>query len=232
MQALQENLAVVLVQQESKGHRMKKLALILLIFFFASAQSMKFTEFRFGTFNPVGTKAGFYGTVSTGKMFDANLGYNVEVGYFGKRYTGRTKIGNVGTNNSSGYTYREDFTTSTTMIPIILKFNYVSELNSKLLYKWDIGLGYAFFWDSYENPTDNIVDETRFFSGFLFQAGADIGLQISAKGSIYAGLFYNNSTVTGNNDVKAGLPVYDEIDLSGLGLRLTIRLDGVGFDLF
>jgi hypothetical protein len=204
---------------------MKKLFLIAIIAFTTFGQ-LKFTEFKLGRLNPKDTKSGFYGTVSAGSMFDANLGYALEVGYFGKRYVSERAVGTDSTYSSQIVTKQIELTTSTTLIPVMFKFNYVKELGTTFLFKSDIGIGYNFFWDSYDNKIDKKSD-TRFFSGFNWQFGADVGMQISSKGSVFAGLFYNSGTVTNSDEIK-GLPVYDEIDLSGLGFRFTIRIDGLG----
>jgi len=204
---------------------MKKLILLSIMLMSAFGQ-LKFSEFKFGKLNPEGTKSGFWGTFSSGKMFDANLGYNIELGYFGKRFTEEETVGTKSTQNSDIVTKKVTLTTSTTMIPVLFKFNYVKEIGTSALFKSDLGIGYSFFWDSYDNK-ENSISDTRFFSGFTWQVGADVGLQISSKGSVFAGLFYNGGTVTNGDEIN-NVPVYDEIDMKGLGFRLTIRVDGLG----
>lgn len=204
---------------------MKKLFLIAILAFTMFGQ-LKFTEFKFGSLNPKDAKAGIYGSITAGSMFDANLGYAFELGLYSKTYT---KTSNTYIQTENGFTttgIATSFETSTTMLPLFLKFNYVKELGTTLLFKSDFGIGYAFLWNSYDDY-ENGTDGSNSFNGFQWQVGADIGLQISSKGSVYAGLYYNGGTVS-SKDKEARLPTINEVDMSGLGIRFSIRIDGLG----
>jgi len=202
---------------------MRLLLSLFVVCGFLSAQ-LKFTEFRLGTYSPKDSKAGFYGTLSAGNMLDANLGYNLEFGYFGKRQSRTDEyidpVDQITTITTS-------YTESITMIPLLVKFNFVRDIGT-FLFKTDLGIGYAFFWESSEDFANDVTD-SRHFNGFMWQLGADAGLQISETGSIYGGFFYTGAALTGNSRKLFGnLPAIDEKNMSGLGFRLTIRVDGMG----
>ncbi|MCB0279736.1 MAG: outer membrane beta-barrel protein [Calditrichaeota bacterium] len=201
--------------------------LIIFLFLagsFLAQKRLSFTEFRLGTLSPKDSEAGFYGTISSGQMLDANLAYNLELGYFGKRRSNTTSYkDSINQVTSVTTTYTE----SLTMIPVLAKFNFVKDIGN-LLFKADIGVGYAFLWESSEDFETSETD-SRHFNGFIWQFGADAGIQLSETGSVFAGLFYNGGTLTGNARKLFGrLPTVDEKNMSGLGFRLTIRVDGLG----
>lgn len=214
---------------------MKKLLLIITTAFGLMAQGgeyLDFSEFRIAGLNPESADAGLYISVSTGKMFDPNLAYQFEIGYYSETYRKQQRVYDEGQQATVVSTLFEE---STTYIPLLAKFNFVrgldmqDEANSTFLLKADLGIGFGFLWNSEQNFQPGLKnDDSRFFSGFIWQAGADIGMQISTTGSIYAGLFYNGGSPTGDHREVNGLPTFTEKDMSGLGYRLTIRLDGIG----
>ena len=198
--------------------------LLMTMMLFSQGEKLKFSEFRFGSLNPKDTDAGFYGSISSGSMFDANLGYNFEIGFFGKRYRKQTRVYVDSLQSTSVST---SLTQSTTMLPIMVKLNYIKDINSFLLIKFDLGLGYTLLWNNEEN-FETGTDKTRFFHGVTYQLGADAGIQISETGSIFGGVFWNGGSISGNHQEVNGLPTFDEKNMSGLGIRLTIRIDGLG----
>lgn len=187
---------------------------------------LKFSEFRIAGLNPESADAGLYISVSTGAMFDANLAYQFEVGYYSETYRKQQRVFDEDQQATIVSTLFEE---STTYIPLMAKFNYVNELTEKLLLKADLGIGYGLLWNSEQNFQPGLKNEdSRFFSGFIWQLGADVGLQISTTGSIYGGIFYNGGSPTGDHREVNGLPTFTEKDMSGLGYRLTVRIDGLG----
>lgn len=203
---------------------MKKLLISMIVLLSLFSQDLKFSEFKIATIAPGDIDQGLYIGLSTGALFDANLGYQVELGYFNKTFRDQKKVYNDTTKETDISTEIEE---SSTYIPLMLKFNYVKELGTTFLLKADLGIGYGLLWISDENFIKN-TSSSRFFSGFLWQLGADIGLQISSTGSIYGGFFYNGGAFTTETQEKAGLPSYTEKDMGGLGFRLTVRIDGLG----
>ena len=203
---------------------MKKLFVMMTILFGLFSQDLKFSELKVGSLAPADVDRGLYIGLSTGALFDANLGYQFELGYFNKSYRLQTKVYNEVTKETDITTKIEE---STTYLPLLFKINFVKELGTTFLFKGDVGIGYGLLWVNEENFVEK-ESSSRFFSGFLWQLGADIGLQISSTGSIYAGLFYNGGALSGETQEINGLPSYSEKDMSGLGFRLTVRIDGLG----
>lgn len=206
---------------------MKKITVLLILFVGLFAQDrLKFSEFRLAGLNPEDAEPGVYIALSSGALFDANLGYQLEVAYFSKTYRKQTRVFDEDDKTTVVSTLFEE---STTYIPVMAKFNYVKEFTDLFLFKADLGIGYGFLWNSEENFQPGYKNsDSRFFSGFMWQLGADIGLQISTTGSVYGGLFYNGGSLSGDYRELNGLPTFTEKDMSGVGYRITVRIDGLG----
>lgn len=204
----------------------KKLFVVVLLFGMSLAQDrLEYSEFRLGSLSPADADAGLYLSASSGKMFDANLGYNFEIGLYTSSYQKQERTPNP--NQNAGDIISIPFEQSTTYLPVLVKFNFVDELNERFLFKSDIGVGYGFLWNGETNYVTD-TDESYFFSGFIYQLGADVGMQISSTGSIYLGVMYNGGELKGDSREIAGLPTFNVKDMSGLGYRLTVRIDGLG----
>ena len=206
---------------------MKKIILFSVLFISMFSQ-LKFSEFRLGKLNPKGIDSGIFGSISTGAMFDANLGYNIELGLFSSKYSKELHYGTTVNGQTTATTTLTEFEQSATFMPLLLKFNYVKELGKVLLAKSDFGIGYGLLWNKIDKYGANEVHDTDFFSGFIWQAGADIGVQLSTKGSFFVGVYYNGGSFSGSKRLEENYPVYDEVNLNGLGFRATVRVDGLG----
>jgi len=84
-------------------------------------------------------------------------------------------------------------------------------------------LTYQFLFNTEHNFEENIK-EKRNYSGFGWMARAGIEYNIGSRSSLLIEAFYNSCKVKGNKEKKQGLPVWDEVDVSGLGFRAGVRL--------
>jgi hypothetical protein len=73
------------------------------------------------------------------------------------------------------------------------------------------------------------IDETRFYSGFAWQVGAGVSVPMSRNSDVFAEALYLGGTPSKDEGKELGLPVRTEVDMSGLMIRLGIRLYNFGF---
>jgi hypothetical protein len=89
-------------------------------------------------------------------------------------------------------------------------------------------VGYELMWVNEVNYVENI-DDTRFYSGFAWQVGAGASIPMSRNSDIFAEALYHGGTPSKDEGKEFDLPVRTEVDMSGLMIRLGIRLYNFGF---
>ncbi len=101
----------------------------------------------------------------------------------------------------------------------------VTQVGSNFDLRFTGGVGYELLWVN-ENNYDpaNLVDDLRFYSGFGWQVGAGVSLPMSRNSDLFAEALYHGGSPSKDKGTKAGLPVREEVDMSGLMIKLGIRL--------
>ncbi len=213
---------------------MKKLALILtaiLILTSAGFTKAPFTEFKIGFLNPEAAESGYIFGANFGRMIDESLSWSFELNYFQKSYRKVTKEEDVFIPGGSAVIKQLELEYKTRIIPIFLKLNYEHPIGprSPLYIRGSAGLGWEMAWneeDNYQNDTH----KTRFYHGFGWQANAGVGLEISSSANLFVDAFYNGSKVKRNQSKNdEGFPTWEELDISGLGIRLGVSIVGFGW---
>jgi hypothetical protein len=189
-----------------------------------------FTDFKIGLLMPSDAETGFIGGIGFGKMVDENIGAGLEISYYGKTFTKEEEVDNdPGTGGIPGTTtILTEIENSTTLIPIIFNIVLVTQAGPSFDLRFTAGVGYELMWVNEVNYKENI-DETRFYSGFAWQAGAGLSLPMSRNSDVFAEALYHGGTPSKDEGKEFGLPVRTEIDMSGLMFRLGIRLYNFGF---
>ena len=213
---------------------MKKILLMLLFsaFLFSALASAPYTEFKVGYMNPNAAKAGYLFGMNLGRMIDESLSWSFEANYFQKGYKKVTTIYEYSTASGTHPDIKQlelEFTTR--MIPVFAKLNYEHPLgiNSPLYLRASAGLGWEMVWNNEKNYVDG-VKKTRFYHGFGWQVSGGVSLAISSSANFFADIFYNNSTVKRNRTISAdGLPTWEELDISGMGLKFGVSIVGFGW---
>ena len=109
------------------------------------------------------------------------------------------------------------------MATITIKFP-VSYYNRGIFAFITGGLGWQMMWNTENNYVED-VKESRFYNGFGWNAGAGLMYQLGRRSALLVELGYNGCKVSRNRDKNpAGLPVWDEINISGFMIRGGIRL--------
>jgi len=80
----------------------------------------------------------------------------------------------------------------------------------------------------FNNETNYVTGEQtfRFFNGFGWGLGAGASLDLGEKSSIGIETYYRSAKMKANVDeTELGLPIYDELDMTGLGLQIGLFMN-------
>ena len=180
-------------------------------------------EIEGGALFPQDTETGTIIGLSVGRMADENLGWAFEAQYFWRTFTKEYTV-----SESGGATQQETIVTeienSTKMLPIMGKIIYLSQIAPSLDIRISGGIGYAFLWNTEANYVIGVEDSDS-YSGFAWEIGAGISLPISRAADFFGEINYFYSTPSKDAGTTVdGLPQRTEIDMSGLLLRVGVRL--------
>lgn len=213
---------------------MKYLVIIILLIAFSFPMYAKapYTEFKFGYIDPKAAKAGYLFGVNLGRMIDESLSWSFEFNYYQKVYKKVTTDYEIQLPSGIEPTGKEvEFEYKTYIIPLFLKLNLENQLggNGPFFIRGSAGLGWEMVWNKENNYlTDS--QSTRFYHGFGWQATAGLGLRISSSANIFVDGMYNGSKVKRNEKTNEdGLPSWEELDISGFGIRAGVSIVGFGW---
>ncbi len=185
----------------------------------------KSTTLKFGYFNPKGAKSGasFGLNLSSGVDETVDMGFSVDL--FHRSYQRDSEVARVVSEGGVVESQiQRDMDFSTTAIPIMGTFSVKLSPDMPFSYFIGGGLGYALMWNKETNYTLD-VSEKRFYHGFTWQLGGGIMYQLGSRSHLVGEVFYNDAHVKRDKGKTAnGLPVWTEVDLSGVAFRLGIRI--------
>jgi len=180
-------------------------------------------EIEGGALFPQDTETGTIIGLSVGRMVDENLGWAFEAQYFWRTFTKEYTVSETGGATQQA-TIVAEIENSTKMLPIMGKIIYLSQIAPGLDIRISGGLGYAFLWNTEANYVIGIEDSDS-YSGLAWEIGAGISLPISRAADFFGEInyFYSIPSTDAGKTV-GGLPQRTEIDMSGLLLRVGVRL--------
>jgi hypothetical protein len=187
----------------------------------------KFTEFHAGALFPSDAKTGFIGGLTLGRMLDENIGWGAEVDVYRRTYTKEEAVAqNTGQVNETVVV--TEIENATTMIPLFFKVAYLTQAGPGLDFRISIGGGYEFMWNSEANYVLD-KEKSRFYSGWAWYVGGGISLPISRAADFFGEINYHGGSPSRDEKKIDGLPVRTEVDMSGMMLRVGLRLYTFGF---
>jgi hypothetical protein len=212
----------------------RNLVLILLIVTVSSIAFPKtpYSEFRVGYFNPKDAKSGFLLGAHFGRMIDESLSWGIGADYFQKTFQDITEFPAPDAPGPNTPTLKSiNFEFITRILPVLFRINYERALDPKspLYIRGSAALGWEFVWSSVKDYEDGLEDK-RYYNGFGWQVSGGLGWEISSKAVLFGDIFYNGSKVKRNSTSNSqGLPTWEELDISGLGLKAGVSIVGFGF---
>jgi hypothetical protein len=223
------------LQIELSGEKEMKMISYTLIFIIISGNCLfsraPFTELKVGYQNPADADAGYIFGANFGRMIDESLSWSFELNYFQKGYKRVTQIEDLQLNGIDPSQKQLELEYRTHIIPFFLKINYEHALGyrSPFYARASAGLGWEMLW----NKVDNYVSDThktRFYHGFGWQGAVGVGFAISTSANLFLDGIYNGSKVKRNESTNEnGLPIWEELDISGLGIRVGVSIVGFGW---
>jgi hypothetical protein len=198
------------------------LAAISLLAAQNSSAQLHISGIRLGYIDPKDSKAGLIlGMDLTGKV-DESVELGAAVNVFRRNYQKFTTVAqSVSAGGLVETTVQKDLDFTTFFLPImgqaIIHFSQDD-------FHWfaNGGLGYEMLWNNENNFVDG-KKERRFYSGFAWMAGGGFQYRIGSRSAVIAEIFYHDATVKRNESKKQGLPVWSQVNLSGLGFRGGLR---------
>ena len=181
-------------------------------------------SFRVSYYGPEDADAGFAIGGSIGSAFSdiITLSFGTDV-YF-KKYEQRSEVASETGETWESTLYTTDISYSSYAVPLMAELKANVPIFSRLGIYGHIGAGYQLFWIKEVNREEN-VSERDFYGGWVWNAGVGPSLKIGGNTWLFIEGYYTGSTVQrGRDDVSVGLPVYQEIDLSGFGVRLGVSV--------
>ena len=113
---------------------------------------------------------------------------------------------------------------NTTLVPLSLNLDIRFPFEPPVVWYVGASISYQLLFNS-ENNFEDDIKENRFYSGFGWMARAGIEYAIGRRSAVIMEVFYNNCRVSSDAEKKTGLPVWNEVSMSGFGIRGGIRLD-------
>ena len=205
-------------------HTLIKVILSVLTIVTLAFSQGKMTEFNAGLLAPTDAEGGFYGGLNLGRMVDENIGVSLGVHVYYSSYTKKEKVGEKIDNLIKASDEALRFDQSATLIPLFFQLHYTGPITQSLDLKVTAGVGYELLWNSITN-FETKKEGTDFYSGFGWNVGAGVSLPISRASDFYGEVFYHGGSPSRDaGKTEEGLPVRSEIDMSGLGVRIGLRL--------
>ena len=180
-------------------------------------------ELKGGALFPQGTETGIIIGLGYGRMLDENIGWTFEADYFWRTYTKETTV-KIDPGMATETTIATEIENSTKMLPVMAQLIYLTKIAPNLDLRLSAGLGYAFLRNTEANYLID-VEKSNFYSGFAWQIGGGISIPISRTADFYGELNYFSSNPSKDaGETASGLPQYTEIDMSGLMVRVGVRI--------
>jgi hypothetical protein len=188
-----------------------------------------FNEFRVGQLDPQDTDIGTMFGFGFGNGIDDRLYWGIEGNYFWSSFIKSTTVPDSISEGTiiSREEVELDFSTSILTLFFSFYYDYPMTQDNSFYFRASAGAGWEFMWSKEKNFVKNKTRKRQFNSpGFQLSAG--LGLKISTTGIIFADIVYNEAIVkTGEFRTEEGLPVFEQIDISGFGVRIGLKLRDV-----
>lgn len=195
------------------------------------AVASSYTELKLGQLKPKDSGSGTTAGLSMGRRIDDRLWWGFEGGFFKSSFTKATVVPDTVFGNNVVSTKQVQLDYTTTMLSLFLNLSYELRLNpnNRFYYRASAGAGWEFIWNKEKNYVDNVF-RTRTFNTPALQLTTGFGIGISRTSLIFGDIVYNMAKARSSSTTnEAGLPTYQEINMSGFGFRVGVNIWDIGF---
>lgn len=213
---------------------MKTRVLLPVLAFLATTTALAqapYTEFKAGLMNPKSAQSGYLFGVNLGRTIDESLSWGLEINYYHKNYKDDFTVLVLNKDGLQVEQKVRNQEVTTRILPLLAKLNYEHPMGyrSPFYLRASAGLGWELVWNTATNYVEQ-THRTRFFHGFGWQLSSGLGLGISSSGNVFLDVFYNGSKVKRNQSkTELGLPTWEELDISGFGIKFGVSIVGFGW---
>jgi hypothetical protein len=200
-------------------------ALVLILA--GTTQAQSFLTLKFGTLNPKDTKSGMIFGILSGRQIDERMDFGLSADLFVRKFTQESTVEEETTGQTEPTIVRREIDYAVWGLPIMAQLNV--HLVPGAIVEPYIGIagGYELLF-SRERNYETDEKDSRFYHGFGWQFLIGGAYSLGMRSSIGAELFYNGATVKRRSGSDAaGFPLHEELDFSGLGVRIALRLGGL-----
>jgi hypothetical protein len=178
---------------------------------------------RLGYLDPKGAKAGFVLGMDLTTQVDESVELGVTISGFRRSYQQVTSVAQqVSAGGLVEQQVQKELEFTTFFVPIMGEAIVHFGQEDFHLFA-NAGLGYEMLWNKENNFIDN-KQERRYYGGFAWLAGGGFQYRLGSRSAFIGEVFYHNAKVKrGQNKNTQGLPVWSQVNLSGLGFRGGLR---------
>ena len=175
--------------------------------------------------NPRATQAGFsvggvYG-VAADEAVDLGVGFD----FFRRKYTKETEVASQ--DFPSGVheaTVQRELEYVTTILPVYGVLTIKMPLNYSSSVFLEGAMGYSFLFNTERNYEEQ-VEAKRTYHGMSWRMGGGLLHRIGSRSFLKIGVFYHSAEVSREKkESPRGLPIWKSVDLSGIGVRVGVRI--------
>ena len=187
--------------------------------------SNKVSMLRLGYYSPKDARSGFVFGATMGNAVDELVDLGLSVDIFRRSYRKDSQIAEtVSSGGVVEHTVVRELDFSTTAIPVLGTVTVKFSSTMPFTYFLGGGLGWALLWNKETNYVAG-ASERRFYHGFAWRAEGGILYRLGSRSQLIGEVFYMGSSPKRNRERTAeGLPVWQEVNLSGLGFRVGLRI--------
>ncbi len=210
---------------------MKKVITLLVIVLFSGIllASSQQNQFRFGYYSPNDSKSGMIFGYSNGYQIDESVDIFFSGDLFYRNFVDDKTI-NINTTVAGNPIVRVQRSSdiSTYYIPLMANVRVKFKYQGTKPYVGG-GIGWAMaFEDIYiaKNDSTNtpLIDDVNYYNGFAGNVNAGWIFPLGSRSDFTIETFYNWSTCKRNKEVSGTGITWDELDMSGVGVRIGITV--------
>lgn len=210
-----------------------------LLFLFISSLTMsclfadRGMNIRLGFLSPSATKTGIFPGFSYGFNIDniIDMGLGFDYYYSSDREVREISVEDTANNGAEVVTKQASSDFTTYYVPLLATVRVGVPIDLPVIPYGGVGLGWGLLWedvfiaeDTTEDPPNERIDEVNFYNGFNWALQLGAKYLLTPNASFYGEAFYNGGRMKKNIERGAEGITWDEINMSGFGLRIGIEV--------